>query len=131
MANADQLQAFLEEFGPNAGLVEEMLEEYLKNPAAVSKSWQQYFAGIVQPHNGNGTKQAPSASQQLPSPSPTLHQQPESPSPDQATAIRGVAAKIVENMEASLALPTATSVRTIPVKVLEENRRLLNQYLSI
>jgi 2-oxoglutarate dehydrogenase E1 component len=42
-----------------------------------------------------------------------------------------VVAKIVENMEASLSLPTATSVRTIPVKVLEENRRLLNQYLAV
>jgi len=33
-------------------------------------------------------------------------------------------------MEASLSLPTATSLRTIPVKVLEENRRLLNQHLG-
>jgi len=33
---------------------------------------------------------------------------------------RGAASKIVMNMEASLAVPTATSVRNIPVKVLEE-----------
>ncbi len=120
-ALANQLQTILEEFGPNAGLVEELLEEYLKNPAAVSASWQKYFAGVIKTPaaGGNGSQ---------PQPQPESHPQP---SPDQATVIRGVAAKIVENMEASLSLPTATSIRTIPVKVLEENRRLLNQYLAI
>src|SRR4029450_5436510 len=41
--------------------------------------------------------------------------------------IRGGAVRIVENMEASLQIPTATSVRTLPVRTLEENRRLLNK----
>ena len=36
--------------------------------------------------------------------------------------------RVVENMEASLQVPTATSVRTIPVRTLEENRRLLNKH---
>jgi 2-oxoglutarate dehydrogenase E1 component len=44
--------------------------------------------------------------------------------------LRGVAARIAENMEASLAVPTATSVRTIPAKLLEENRRIVNRYLA-
>jgi 2-oxoglutarate dehydrogenase E1 component len=44
--------------------------------------------------------------------------------------IRGAALKIVENMEASLTVPTATSNRHVPVKVLEENRALVNQYLK-
>ena len=42
--------------------------------------------------------------------------------------IRGPGAAIVDNMEASLRIPTATSVRTFPVKLLAENRTLLNQY---
>ncbi len=42
--------------------------------------------------------------------------------------IRGAASKIVENMEASLGVPTATSVRTFPVKLLAENRALINDY---
>jgi 2-oxoglutarate dehydrogenase E1 component len=129
---ANHLQAILEEFGPNAGLVEEMLEEYLKNPAAVSPTWQQYFAGIIRTKGGNGSTGTPIAPPQhaitrTPVPPPQATLLPT----DQAKAISGVAAKIVENMEASLSLPTATSVRTIPVKVLEENRRLLNQYLAI
>src|SRR5512143_2107763 len=41
--------------------------------------------------------------------------------------IRGGAVRIVENMEASLQIPTATSVRTIPVRTLEENRRVVNR----
>ena len=47
---------------------------------------------------------------------------------DIATPIRGGAVRIVENMEASLHVPTATSMRTIPVRTLEENRRLLNKH---
>ncbi|HXF99929.1 MAG TPA: multifunctional oxoglutarate decarboxylase/oxoglutarate dehydrogenase thiamine pyrophosphate-binding subunit/dihydrolipoyllysine-residue succinyltransferase subunit, partial [Bacteroidota bacterium] len=136
-ASARQLQAIFEEFGPNAGLVEELFEEYLKNPAAVSKSWQQYFATILRTTGGNGKDTDATVTPQPTPLSSTQH--PRTPvlppdvseTPEQATAIRGVAAKIVENMEASLSLPTATSVRTIPVKVLEENRRLLNQYLAV
>jgi 2-oxoglutarate dehydrogenase E1 component len=41
--------------------------------------------------------------------------------------IRGGAVRLVENMEASLQIPTATSARTIPVRTLEENRRILNR----
>jgi len=44
--------------------------------------------------------------------------------------IRGAALKIVENMEASLSVPTATSQRRIPVKLLDENRRLINKHLK-
>lgn len=134
---AGHLQTIFEEFGPNAGLVEELLEEYLKNPASVSPTWQQYFANIIGAShgNGNGSKQrtapsAPATPQQATLPSPKSPEPAPLPD-DQAKAISGVAAKIVENMEASLSLPTATSVRTIPVKVLEENRRLLNQYLAV
>jgi multifunctional 2-oxoglutarate metabolism enzyme len=44
--------------------------------------------------------------------------------------IRGAALKIVENMEASLSVPTATSQRRIPVKLLDENRILINKHLQ-
>jgi len=47
---------------------------------------------------------------------------------DIAQPIRGGAIRIVENMEASLGVPTATSIRTIPVRTLEENRRILNKH---
>lgn len=44
--------------------------------------------------------------------------------------IRGPALRVAENMEASLAVPTATSQRQIPLKLLDENRRLINQHLA-
>ena len=47
---------------------------------------------------------------------------------DIAQPIRGGALRVVENMEASLSVPTATSMRSIPVRTLEENRRILNKH---
>jgi len=44
--------------------------------------------------------------------------------------LRGAAALIAVNMEASLGVPTATSVRTVPAKLLEVNRSMLNQHLT-
>ncbi len=47
---------------------------------------------------------------------------------DSVKPIVGGNLRVVENMEASLAVPTATSYRSIPVKLLEENRRIINEY---
>ncbi|CAN5885081.1 multifunctional oxoglutarate decarboxylase/oxoglutarate dehydrogenase thiamine pyrophosphate-binding subunit/dihydrolipoyllysine-residue succinyltransferase subunit [soil metagenome] len=44
--------------------------------------------------------------------------------------LRGAAARIVTNMEASLDVPTATSFREVPAKLLEVNRRIINGYLT-
>jgi multifunctional 2-oxoglutarate metabolism enzyme len=43
--------------------------------------------------------------------------------------LRGAAARVVTNMEASLAVPTATSVRAIPAKLLIDNRVVVNNHL--
>jgi 2-oxoglutarate decarboxylase len=50
---------------------------------------------------------------------------------DQLVPMRGAAARIAENMNLSLTVPTATSQRSIPVRVLEENRRILNEYREL
>ena len=47
-----------------------------------------------------------------------------------AQPLRGAPARIVENMEASLGVPTATSVRAVPAKLLEVNRQILNNHLK-
>lgn len=52
----------------------------------------------------------------------------EEPPTREVDLIRGASARIVENMETSLGVPTATTVRSISVKLLEENRRLINQH---
>ena len=49
---------------------------------------------------------------------------------EEARPLRGASARVVENMITSLAVPTATSVHPLPAKVLEANRRLLNEELG-
>ncbi|MEB4614197.1 multifunctional oxoglutarate decarboxylase/oxoglutarate dehydrogenase thiamine pyrophosphate-binding subunit/dihydrolipoyllysine-residue succinyltransferase subunit, partial [Leucobacter sp. M11] len=45
------------------------------------------------------------------------------------TPLRGMARTLSKNMDASLAVPTATSVRTIPAKLLIDNRIVINNNL--
>ena len=44
--------------------------------------------------------------------------------------IRGASARVVMNMEASLGVPTATSVRAVPAKLLIDNRIVINNHLA-
>jgi len=44
--------------------------------------------------------------------------------------LRGAAAAVVKNMSASLDVPTATSVRAIPVKAMIDNRIVINNHLK-
>jgi len=48
----------------------------------------------------------------------------------QASVMRGPAARVVTNMQASLAVPTATSVRAVPAKLLIDNRIVINNHLA-
>ncbi len=57
-------------------------------------------------------------------------QKPSSSESENIRPIRGSSRRVIENMEASLEVPTATSYRTIPVKLLEENRRIINEHLG-
>ncbi|GGN55002.1 alpha-ketoglutarate decarboxylase [Actinoplanes lobatus] len=52
------------------------------------------------------------------------------PAGARTTTLRGVAGKIVQNMEASLQVPTATSVRAVPAKLMVDNRIVINNHLS-
>ncbi|CAL9426002.1 Multifunctional 2-oxoglutarate metabolism enzyme [Streptomyces sp. enrichment culture] len=44
--------------------------------------------------------------------------------------LRGPAAAVAKNMDASLEMPTATSVRAVPVKLLFDNRIVINNHLK-
>ncbi|GAA2243904.1 multifunctional oxoglutarate decarboxylase/oxoglutarate dehydrogenase thiamine pyrophosphate-binding subunit/dihydrolipoyllysine-residue succinyltransferase subunit [Rarobacter faecitabidus] len=48
---------------------------------------------------------------------------------DTTAKLRGPAARVVTNMEASLAVPTATSVRAVPAKLMVDNRIIINNHL--
>jgi multifunctional 2-oxoglutarate metabolism enzyme len=53
-----------------------------------------------------------------------------SPPPATEVRLRGAAARTAANMAASLTMPTATSVRTVPAKLLVDNRIVINNHLS-
>ena len=61
---------------------------------------------------------------------------PASPAPASATPpvaaekLKGPAARVVTNMESSLTIPTATSVRAIPAKLMVDNRIVINNHLA-
>ncbi len=73
---------------------------------------------------------APSAAAARPATAPAQPAAQPSVANANAAPIRGGALKVVENMETSLTVPTATSNRRVPVKVLEENRLIINQHLK-
>jgi multifunctional 2-oxoglutarate metabolism enzyme len=49
---------------------------------------------------------------------------------DELRPLRGAAAVVVKNMSASLEVPTATSVRAIPAKLMIDNRIVVNNHLK-
>ncbi|WP_250150248.1 multifunctional oxoglutarate decarboxylase/oxoglutarate dehydrogenase thiamine pyrophosphate-binding subunit/dihydrolipoyllysine-residue succinyltransferase subunit [Mycolicibacter acidiphilus] len=49
---------------------------------------------------------------------------------DQLQVLRGAAAAVVKNMSSSLEVPTATSVRAIPAKLMIDNRTVINNQLK-
>ncbi|HEX7418687.1 MAG TPA: multifunctional oxoglutarate decarboxylase/oxoglutarate dehydrogenase thiamine pyrophosphate-binding subunit/dihydrolipoyllysine-residue succinyltransferase subunit [Thermoanaerobaculia bacterium] len=134
-------------YGPNIAFIEELYEKYRTNPESVSASWREFFAGY-QPvfEEEHEAQVAASGGGQAPSPvrtgeAPVLHTPAPAPAPrptpvpppavGTATILRGAAGKIAQNMALSLEIPTATSVRNIPVKALEENRRVINNHFAL
>ena len=130
--------------GPNAWLADEMRLKWMENPGSVTESWRAYFGtapvAVGSSNGSNGALapaappapaaplSAPAAPPAVPAP-PTLFA-PAVPAGGVPEPLRGVAAKIVTNMEASLHVPTATSVRDVPAKLLEVERNIMNRYLA-
>src|SRR6266851_1338891 len=115
-------------YGANIAFIEELYEKYRTDPESVSPSWREFFRDFQDPEDvaPAATPAVPAAAS--PAPPRPVPVAPETPS---ATPLRGAAGKIAQNMEASLSVPTATSIRTIPVKALEENRRVINNHLTL
>jgi multifunctional 2-oxoglutarate metabolism enzyme len=117
-------------FGPNAWLVEEMFEQYRANPTTVSAAWQEFFADYKSSSPAGPLPPPPvDAAPMAPAAAPASPVAVEPPA-ELGDPIRGVGAVIVANMEKSLEVPTATSFRNVPAKLLEINRRVMNGYLG-
>lgn len=130
-----------EEFGANSWLVEEMYERFREDPASVGPTWQEFFsdfkpagapkadptAEIVRPVVAP-VPQPVATSPGVEPPAPRVVLATEIVPDPPAEALRGVSAAIASNMEKSLTVPTATSFRNVPAKLLEVNRKVMNNY---
>jgi multifunctional 2-oxoglutarate metabolism enzyme len=185
------------DFGANDWLLEEMYEQYTKDPSSVDETWAEYFKAHGAPRidSGDGaaeeTKPAPPqgtpgvradggeriAAKAAPAPAPAQATAPARPQPEPPasrrtptvekpspaeeirpsapgarggvpadppkpddrpagvlaepvrTILRGAPARTAKNMDISLAVPTATSVRSLPVKLLIDQRVVINNHL--
>jgi 2-oxoglutarate decarboxylase len=157
----DIVQELVTEFGENASYVADLLARYRANPASVDEEWRAFFrdrlgeaepAPPARPESGRREAAGGESAVAVPERPAAEPAQPRAPAPAlgprpltlsaagrEATAaaeshpepLRGAALRIAENMEESLAVPTATSQRQVPVKLLDENRRLINEYRAL
>ncbi|MEY3805676.1 MAG: putative 2-oxoglutarate dehydrogenase component, partial [Actinomycetota bacterium] len=138
-----------QDFGANSWLVEEMYEQFRSDPLSVSEAWREFFSDYrsqnPQFSSPVSTPQSNGAASVAPAAVPitngsttngTVASQPVAPTPaptpvvPEGEPIRGVGAAIVTNMEKSLTVPTATSFRNVPARLLEVNRKQINDYRS-
>ena len=134
----------LTDFGPNEWLVEELYQKYLEDRNSVDKAWWNFFADY-KPAESAGSKSGGAAKAQNEKKTPADKAAPKKDNKDPKSKkapassgeeadvkrerLRGAPARTATNMESSLELPTATSVRAVPVKLLFDNRIVINNHL--
>ena len=165
-------------FGQNQWLVDEMFQQFQKDPNSVDKEWRELFESqgapsatpaatpdtapaetspkAAAPAQASAPKK-PVVKTTAPAPAqnpaaknlPKMHQPDEIRAAQEAKKIaasplsrigslpgasesplRGMAKAIAKNMEISLEVPTATSVRDMPVRLMFENRAMINDQLA-
>jgi 2-oxoglutarate dehydrogenase E1 component len=142
-----------QDFGANSWLVDEMYGQYVADPESVSESWREFFSdyrAAGAPTAGATTVPAapPAAAPAPVTPAPVVaapvvapvtepaaaavapQPSPVAPADEPGEPIRGAGVAIAANMERSLGVPTATSFRNVPAKLLEVNRKVINGYRS-
>ena len=132
-----------QDFGANSWLVEEMYEQFRTDPQSVSEAWREFFSDYRSQNPNLAAPSAPAAEHNpAPAAAPSAPANGVTPSTAPSTPaasapvvvdgepIRGVGAAIVTNMEKSLSVPTATSFRNVPARLLEVNRKQINDYRS-
>ncbi|MFC7304867.1 multifunctional oxoglutarate decarboxylase/oxoglutarate dehydrogenase thiamine pyrophosphate-binding subunit/dihydrolipoyllysine-residue succinyltransferase subunit [Streptomyces monticola] len=73
---------------------------------------------------------APAAKPAAAAPAKKAEPAAEAPAGPELVTLRGPAAAVAKNMNASIEVPTATSVRAVPVKLLFDNRIVINNHLK-
>ena len=125
------------EFGINSWLEDELYQQYLNDRKTIDPSWKDVFEsnGGEAPMPAKWHARCPRRSRfsqggtQAPNAVAVPEHQPVAG--ETLMPLRGAAARIAENMNASLSIPLATSQRVIPVKVIDENRRIINEHRTL
>ena len=138
-------------FGPNEWLVDDIYQQYLEDPNSVDRAWWDFFADYqpvtTEPaaDEAEATEEppapqvesapaAPAAAAPAPVAAPAAVRPASKPVPvpegAETVTLRGVAGRTAVNMESSLEVPTATSVRAVPAKLLIDNRVVINNHLA-
>jgi len=132
------------DFGPNDWFVEDMWERFQENPTSVPDSWRRFFEDRQSHDPAQGEVHPNPSTPPVPaSPLPPKDRAPQNSTPPASppeqvkipsngggAPLRGPAQALARNMERSLSVPVATSVRRIPAKALEINRTIINNQLS-
>ncbi len=100
---------------------------------------------VIEPPTTTGSQPIARTTSIQPKPQPIPAQAPASPPPtapiltadaggsdlaDVVSPLKGMSKSLAANMDASLTVPTATSVRTIPAKLMIDNRIVINNHLK-
>ncbi|KQR97228.1 alpha-ketoglutarate decarboxylase [Williamsia sp. Leaf354] len=86
-------------------------------------------SGAKSSANGNGAS-ANGAAKKASASTEASPQAASAPAEDTSKVLRGAAAAVAKNMALSLQIPTATSVRAIPAKLMIDNRVVVNNHLA-
>ncbi|HEV7823702.1 MAG TPA: multifunctional oxoglutarate decarboxylase/oxoglutarate dehydrogenase thiamine pyrophosphate-binding subunit/dihydrolipoyllysine-residue succinyltransferase subunit [Mycobacteriales bacterium] len=92
------------------------------DPAQAKTGTAPAKAGTAPPKGGTAPAKADTA--------PAKPKSAPAPAGAETRPLRGASARIVANMDASLTLPTATSVRAVPAKLIADNRIVVNNHLQ-
>jgi 2-oxoglutarate decarboxylase len=123
----------------NAAFVQVMYEQYVRDPASVGEEWRQLFDNgriadlpVIPTSREEVLRETGSGKRETGAATPAEATFPVSRVPlPGLTPITGPAARLVQNMAASLSVPTATSFREIAVDVLDARRREVNARLAV
>ena len=133
---------------PNSAYIDDLYADFLHDPNSVGEEWRAYFQSRKDATiQSMGNKDFSSQEDMIEVMSESIPVKPESKkeviqnntpketsihlsSSDIPEKLSSIGMRIAANMSQSLNVPTATSFRVIPVKALEENRRLINRHLE-
>jgi 2-oxoglutarate dehydrogenase E1 component len=121
--------------GINSWLEEELQQQYRHDRTSVDPEWKTIFEDQADGQgNGQGNGHGNGVSLvQTPGPAAIVRAaaEPVLSGSEELIPLRGAPARIAENMAISAAIPLATSQRIVPVKVIDENRRLINHHRAL